>query len=150
MRKYIFFELIKNNPLLPLLCLFLLIELLFSIYFLDIKVILAIIISSLLSFNIIANNFIIKNYIKLMNYISYILVGVSVFLPNIYIISFIASALFILFYININNIEFCKQEYKKNIKNKAINIKNKEFKKSGIVGSKLNLACLFQKIIFIK
>ncbi|MEP9853200.1 hypothetical protein ABDK10_11010 [Staphylococcus aureus] len=127
MRKYIFFELIKNNPLLPLLCLFLLIELIFSIYFLDIKVILAIIISSLLSFNIIANNFMIKNYIKMMNYISYILVVVSVFLPNIYIIGFMALALFILFYININNIEFNKQEYKTTIKNRKINIENKEF-----------------------
>ncbi len=127
MRKYIFFELIKNNPLLPLLCLFLLIELFFSIYFLDIKVILAIIISSLLSFNIVANNFILKKYIKILNYISFFIVAVSVLIQSVYIISFIVLALSILFYININNVEFNKKEYKVTIKTNEINIKNKEF-----------------------
>ena len=125
MRRYIFFELIKNNPLLLLLVLFLLIEL--SIYFLDIKVILAIIISLLLSFNMISKNFVINKYIKIANYISCSLVIISFLIPNLYIISCVTFVLFMLFYININNIEFNKKEFKHTIKSREINIKNKEF-----------------------
>ena len=127
MRRYIFFELIKNNPLLLLLVLFLLIELFFSIYFLDIKVILAIIISLLLSFNMISKNFVINKYIKIANYISCSLVIISFLIPNLYIISCVTFVLFMLFYININNIEFNKKEFKHTIKSREINIKNKEF-----------------------
>lgn len=127
MKRYIIFELIKNNPLLPFLCLFLLIELIFSIYFLDIKVILGVIIGVLLSFNIIVKNFIFNKYIKIINYSSYFLVLMSVLSPNINIISFIVLILFMVFYININNIETNKRECKFTIKNREISIENKEF-----------------------
>ncbi|HGW3754272.1 TPA: hypothetical protein ACN1TI_002693, partial [Staphylococcus aureus] len=149
MKRYIIFELIKNNPLLPFLCLFLLIELIFSIYFLDIKVILGVIIGVLLSFNIIVKNFIFNKYIKIINYSSYFLVLMSVLSPNINIISFIVLILFMVFYININNIETNKRECKFTIKNREISIENKEFVFNFLFFKRKNLKTIYITSIIV-